>query len=47
MRAMSSGIVVALNGGPPTRSSWRIVPSAQMSVRATTLREERICTGDM
>ena len=35
------------NGGEPAISSCKIVPSAQISVRASTLRADRICSGDM
>jgi hypothetical protein len=31
----------------PVSIRYRIAPSAQMSVRASTLRAERICSGDM
>ena len=43
----SSVIVLALNGNRPVTASYRITPSAQMSLRASTSRAERRCSGDM
>jgi hypothetical protein len=35
-----------VNGTWPAHASYRMMPSAQMSVRESTLREERSCSGD-
>jgi len=43
----SSGIVAASNGTFPVTSSYRIVPSAHTSARASTWRVDRICSGAM
>ena len=44
---MISVMVSATNGGEPVTSSYRMIPSAQRSQRASTLFEETICSGDM
>ena len=43
----SSAMESSRNGGRPAKSSNKITPSAQMSVRGSTSRAERICSGDM
>ena len=45
--SVSSVIDSASNGCRPSTSSYRITPIAQMSVRASTSRALRSCSGDM
>jgi hypothetical protein len=37
----------SVNGVCPARSSNRMIPSDQMSVRASTVFDDWICSGDM
>jgi hypothetical protein len=43
----SCGKLGASNGTRPDTSSNKITPSDQMSARASTVRDDRICSGDM
>jgi hypothetical protein len=43
----SSGKVAPSNGGFPVSSSWRHTPSDHVSVRVSTSRDARICSGLM
>jgi hypothetical protein len=43
----SCGMLSPRNGGRPHTSSYRIVPTAQISARQSTPRELVICSGDM
>ena len=47
MAARRSGIVAPSKGALPVMSSCKMTPSAQMSARASIVRVERICSGDM
>jgi hypothetical protein len=47
MLTQSSGNDSPVNGGRPVKSSYKMAPSDQMSVRASTLLADRICSGDM
>jgi hypothetical protein len=47
MRAHSAVIVSQSKAGAPVRSSWRIAPIDQMSVRSSTSVEDASCSGDM
>jgi hypothetical protein len=44
---LMSGSVCPRNGASPVRSSYKMTPSDQMSVRRSTPRVARICSGDM
>ena len=47
MAESSPPVVSAENGNAPVRSSYRMTPSAQTSVRTSTFLALRICSGDM
>ena len=47
MFTQSSGSDSPVNGGCPLKSSYKMAPSDQISVRGSTLLAERICSGDM
>src|SRR5689334_17268905 len=43
----SSGRLAPRKGAVPAKSSYKITPIAQISVRSSTSRDEFICSGDM
>src|ERR1700677_3746041 len=43
----AAAVVLPSNGVRPARSSYRMTPSDQMSVRKSTSRADRTCSGDM
>jgi len=45
--AAAAAVVLPSNGVRPVTSSYKMIQSDQMSVRASTCFADRICSGDM
>jgi hypothetical protein len=45
--AAAAAVVLPSNGVRPAKSSYKMTPSDQMSLRLSTFRDDRTCSGDM